>query len=58
MQSLKQEYAAFDAEKRKFYQGYRLEREEMTALLRAKNNVDRLLGEPRKSRKEHELDMF
>jgi len=58
MQSLKQEYAALDAEKRKLYRSYRAEREEMNALFRAKNNVDRLLGEPRKSRKDHERDMF
>jgi len=58
MQSLKQEYAALDTEKRKLYRGYRSEREEMNALFRAKNNVDRLLGEPRRSRKTHERDML
>ena len=57
IQSLKQEYAALDAEKRKLYQGYRSKREEMTALLRAKNNVDRLIGEPKKSTKTHERDI-
>lgn len=44
IQSLKQEYASLYAEKRKLYQSYRSEREEMTALLRAKSNVERLLG--------------
>ena len=58
MQKLKQEYAALDTEKRKLYQNYRAEREEMTSLLRAKNNVDRLLGEPQRSRKYHERDML
>ena len=46
MQSLKQEYATLDAEKRKLYRGYRAEREEMNSLFRAKSNVDRLLHEP------------
>ena len=56
IQSLKQEYAALDAEKRKLYQNYRAEREEMTILLRVKNNVDRVLDEPRKSAKTHDRD--
>lgn len=34
--------------------GYHSKREEMTALLRAKNNVDRLLGEPHQSTKNYE----
>ena len=58
MQSLKQEYATLDAEKRKLYRGYRAEREEMNSLLRAKSNVDRLFDEPKKSRKDHERDML
>jgi len=57
IQSLKQEYAALDVEKRKLHQGYRSKREGMTALLRAKNNVDRLIGEPQKSTKTHERDI-
>lgn len=44
MQSLRQEYAALAAEKRKLYQSYRSEKENMVALLNAKYNVDRLLG--------------
>ena len=56
IKSLKQEYAALDAEKRKLYQSYRAEREEMTTLLRAKNNVDRLLDEPLKLAKTHDRD--
>lgn len=47
MQSLKQEYATLAVEKKKLYLGYRPAREEMITLLRAKNNVDRILGEPR-----------
>ena len=58
MRSLKQEYVVLDVEKRKLYRGYRAEREAMITLLRAKNNVDRLPGEPQKSRKDLERDMF
>jgi len=56
MQKLKQEYAALDAEKRKLYRGYRTEREEMNLLFRAKNNVERLLGEPLHSTKTLDRD--
>lgn len=44
MQSLRQKYATLEAEKRKLYQSYRGEKENMVALLNAKYNVDRLLG--------------
>jgi len=54
MQKLKQEYASLDAKKRKMYQNYRAEREEMNSLFRAKSNVDRLLDEPCRSAKIHE----
>lgn len=53
MDTLKKEYATLDAEKRKLYQGYRPAREEMIALLMAKQNVERILGmtpPPQKSR--------
>lgn len=43
IQTLKQEYAALLAEKKKLYQGYRQARETMRNLLTAKENTDRLL---------------
>ena len=46
MQMLKKEYATIDAEKKKLYQRYRPAREEMIALLMAKQNVDRMLNLP------------
>jgi len=49
--SLKQEYAILDAEKRKLYSGYKAAREEMIALQMAKQNVDIILGEPRHTEK-------
>jgi hypothetical protein len=57
IQSLKQEYAVLDIEKRKLHHGYRSKREEMTALLRAKNKVDRLLEESKKSIIPHEHEV-
>lgn len=56
MQSLKQEYAALDAERRTLSRGYKAEHDEMVALQMAKQNVDRLLGEPRQRSKSHERD--
>jgi len=53
---LKQEYATLAAEKKKLYQSYHPARDEMIALLRAKNNVDRILGEPRQPSKPYEHD--
>ena len=44
MQSLKKEYASLSSEKKKLYQEYRPAREEMIALLMAKQNVERILG--------------
>ena len=44
MQSLKQEYAALQAENKKRYPEYKQARAEMMELLTAKNNVDRILG--------------
>ena len=44
MQTLKKEHATLAAEKKKLYQSYREEKENMKALLVAKHNVDRLLG--------------
>ena len=44
MQSLKQEYAILQAEKKKQYSGYRQARAEMIELLTVKNNVERILG--------------
>ena len=44
MQSLKQEYAVLQAEKKKRYPEYRQAKEKMIELLRAKNNVERILG--------------
>jgi len=44
MQSLKQEYAALLAEKKKLYSGYHELKEKSRALLTAKHNADRILG--------------
>ena len=44
MKSLQQEYAVLEAEKRKLYSGYKPAKEEMIALLTAKQTVDTLLG--------------
>jgi len=44
MKSLQQEYAILEAEKRKLYSGYKSAREEMIALLTAKQTADTLLG--------------
>ena len=44
IQSLKQEYAALDAEGRKIYPALKAARAEMIELLTAKNNVERILG--------------
>lgn len=54
MKTLKQEYATLDAEKRKLYQGYRSAREEMIALLMAKQNVDRMMNLPNQNEKQKE----
>lgn len=56
MNMLKQEYATLAAEKKKLYQGYRAAKDEMAELLRAKSNVDRILGEPRQPSKTYERD--
>ncbi len=56
MQSLRAEYAALDAERRTLSRNYRAEREEMTSLLMAKQNVDRILGPPRQPKREHERE--
>jgi hypothetical protein len=56
MDSLRKEYATLDAERRKLSQGYKAEREEMILLLMAKQNVDRLLGEPRQPSKTYQRD--
>ena len=44
MDSLKKEYAMLVAEQKKLYSGYKAAREEMVALLMAKQNVDRILN--------------
>ena len=44
IQSLKQEYAALDAEGRKIYPDLKAARAKMIELLTAKNNVERILG--------------
>jgi hypothetical protein len=56
MQSLRTEYAKLAAEKKKRYQGYRSAKDEMTELLRAKSNVDRLLGIDRSREKSYRHD--
>jgi predicted nuclease with TOPRIM domain len=42
--SLKQEWATLESEKRKLYHGYRELKDRRTELLMAKNNAERLLG--------------
>lgn len=44
MQSLKQDYAMLQAEKKKRYSEYRQARAEMIELLTVKNNVERILS--------------
>jgi hypothetical protein len=44
MDDLKKEYAMLSVEKKKLSSGYKAEREEMIALLMAKQNVDRIFG--------------
>jgi hypothetical protein len=44
MDDLKKECAMLSAEKKKLSSGYKAEREEMIALLMAKQNVDRIFG--------------
>ena len=44
IQSLKQEYAALLAEKKKLYSGYREAKSNMQNLLTARGNADRILG--------------
>lgn len=56
VQNLKTEYAALAAEKKKLYSGYRVKKEEMIALLMAKQNVDRLLGTPSEQTQKREAD--
>ncbi len=51
MKTLQTEYATLSAEKKKLYQGYRSSREEMIALLMAKQNVDRILNLPSPDKK-------
>ena len=49
MQSLKQEYAALEAERKKLYSGHKAARSEMVDLLMVKQNVDRILfGTPKR----------
>jgi len=50
IQSLKQEYAALQAESRKIYPDLKRARAEMIELLTAKNNVERILGVTEKAR--------
>ena len=45
--SLKEEYAKLEAEKRKLYSGHKTNREDMIALKTAKQNVDMFFAEPR-----------
>lgn len=55
--SLKQEYAALQAENKKRYPEYKQEREKMIELLTAKNNVERIWGatEKEKNRDHYQL---
>jgi predicted RNase H-like nuclease (RuvC/YqgF family) len=58
MDTLKQEWATLESEKKKLYSGYKSERERMISLKMAKQNVDMFLGEPRSRQvsKSHERD--
>ena len=56
IKSLKQEYAALDAEGRKIYPQLKQARTEMMELLTAKNNTERFLGMDAKEQK-HQREM-
>lgn len=57
MDTLRREYAILDAERRKLSRGYRAERDEMTSLLMAKQNVDRILGKPQQPPRRTQRDL-
>jgi len=52
MQSLKEEYAILEKEKRKLYNGFSKQRDEAIALKLARRNCDMFLGEPNQPAKE------
>jgi chromosome segregation ATPase len=56
MQALRQEYAILETERKILSRNYRAERDEMIALQMAKQNVDGILGEPRRKARLHEHD--
>ncbi len=56
MDSLRKEYAMLRAEREKLSRNYRTERDHMISLLRAKQNVDSILGGPREPKEIHERD--
>jgi hypothetical protein len=56
MDDLKKEYAMLSAEKKILSSGYKAEREEMIALLMAKQNVDRIFGGDHALQKKQERD--
>jgi uncharacterized protein involved in exopolysaccharide biosynthesis len=55
--SLKQEYASLEAERRKLYSGYKAAREEMISLKMVKQNVDIILGKPRQAEKSRQREV-
>jgi hypothetical protein len=56
MQTLRQEYAVLDSEKRKLYSGYKHARQEMIEWQTAKHNVDVLFNQSKQREKRHERD--
>ena len=56
IKSLQIEYNKLEAEKKKLYSGFKVDREEMIALKVAKQNVDMILGESQQSPKSYERD--
>jgi hypothetical protein len=56
MDALRKEYAVLSSEQKKLSSGYRAEREEMIALLMAKQNVDRVLFSEPMPLRSHERD--
>ncbi len=57
MDALRKEYATLDAERKKLSRGYRTERDEMTSLLMAKQNVDRILDGAQQKLQTHHRDL-
>jgi len=57
IQSLRQEWATLDTERKKLYSGYKQSRENMIAWATAKHNAATILGEPRVPTKTQEFEI-